>query len=139
MYNTRKQIPFFMLITTRRRISMFYEVLLLGQWEWNFLLLVILSVIVFVYSFLLKKYTTRRLGNKQAILFFLSLALLFLIIGTPLAALSHLSFSLHMLQMSLLYFIIPPLILAGIPERLFEKLLKIPIIKRAERIFFHQS
>ena len=78
-------------------------------------------------------------AQKKAILFFLSLALLFLIIGTPLAALSHLSFSLHMLQMSLLYFIIPPLILAGIPERLFEKLLKIPIIKRAERIFFHQS
>src|SRR5699024_12305552 len=49
---------------------------------------------------------------------------------------SHFSFSLHMIQMSILYFIIPPIFLLGIPEPLFQQLGKIPIIKKVRTFIF---
>src|SRR5699024_5347963 len=56
--------------------------------------------------------------------------------GSPLAAISHFSFSLHMIQMSILYFIIPPIFLLGIPEPLFRQLGKVPIIKKRRTFIF---
>src|SRR5699024_4141072 len=42
----------------------------------------------------------------------------------------------HMIQMSILYFIIPPIFLLGIPEPLFQQLGKITIIKKARTFIF---
>lgn len=113
---------------------MFYEVLLLGQLEWNFLLFVFLFGITIVYSYVLFKFTSIRLFSKQPVLFFLSLILLYITIGSPLSAFSHLSFSLHMVHMSFLYFIVPPLILAGIPKSLFDLRKKIPLFNGIQKV-----
>src|SRR5699024_5259569 len=64
------------------------------------------------------------------------LSLIYVTMGSPLAAISHFSFSLHMIQMSILYFIIPPIFLLGIPDPLFQQLRKIPIIKKVRTFIF---
>lgn len=115
---------------------MFFEVLFWEQLVWNLPLFIFLVGIAFVYSYLLKSFTTIRLYQKQPQFFFLSLSLLFLIIGSPLSAFSHLSFSLHMIQMSILFFIVPPIMLLGIPYSMFKKAITIiPMVKRISRLF----
>lgn len=114
---------------------MSYEILLFGELVWDFPLLALLIGILFLYVYLLRRYTTIKLYSKKPALFLLSICLLYGITGSPLAAFSHLSFSLHMLQMSILYFILPPLILAGIPAAFVEAILRNRNIKWVEKLF----
>jgi cytochrome c oxidase assembly factor CtaG len=122
-------------ITTGKEISMFYEVMLLGNLIWNVPLLVFLISISIVYSFVLQHFTNIRIYHKKPLFFFLSLILLQLLIGSPLTAFGHLSFSIHMIQMSILFFIIPPLLLAGIPKALLELTFKLPLVKKISKLF----
>ncbi|MFK9090185.1 cytochrome c oxidase assembly protein [Bacillus salipaludis] len=102
---------------------MFYAVWLEGQLVWNIPLLTGLICIAVLYGCLVTFYTNIKIYHKQPLLFFLCLGILYVTLGSPLSTLSHLSFSFHMMQMSILYFIIPPLFLLGIPES-FPKILK---------------
>lgn len=95
---------------------MFDDVWLQGQLLWNTPLLAGLIVAAALYGFLLMNFTNGIIHLKQPFLFFLGLVLLYVTIGSPLSTVSHLSFSLHMIQMSMLFFIIPPLFLLGIPD-----------------------
>ncbi|MBS4219687.1 cytochrome c oxidase assembly protein [Bacillus sp. FJAT-49711] len=88
-----------------------------GQLEWNFPLLFILAIIAILYALLLKHLTIIKIYHVRSILFFISISLFYLVIGSPLSVISHLSFSFHMIQMSILYFIIPPLFILGIPVK----------------------
>lgn len=97
---------------------MFYTMWLEGQLLWNMPLLACLIGLAVLYVFLLLAFTKIKPHQKQPLLFFLSLAIMCINFGSPLAAISHLSSSLHMLQLSILYFIIPPLFLLGIPDSL---------------------
>ncbi|WP_255259870.1 cytochrome c oxidase assembly protein [Lentibacillus sp. CBA3610] len=74
--------------------------------------------------------------SKQILLFFLALGLFYVVVGTPLSTISHFSFSLHMMQMSILYFIIPPLLLLGIPYRLYQQAWKNTVLKRFSKLNF---
>ncbi|MFC0015209.1 cytochrome c oxidase assembly protein [Allobacillus sp. GCM10007490] len=100
---------------------------------WNVPLLISLLIVSIVYVYTLKQFV--KTFNKQPILFFVGLIVLYFTLGTPLAAFSHLSFSSHMLQMSVLYFIIPPLILFGIPNILYHRMLDISVFKLIRRLF----
>ncbi|MFC5603696.1 cytochrome c oxidase assembly protein [Sporosarcina koreensis] len=71
-------------------------------------------------------YAKAGLVNRHTLLFSLGVLLLYFTIGSPFTIISHLSFSLHMIQMSILFFIIPPLILLGTPENLYRKTLNFP-------------
>lgn len=113
---------------------MAYELLLLGQLEWNISLLICLLCIAIVYAYLHKQFTDKKIHHKQPLLFFLAICLLYLLTGSPLSEISHLSFSLHMIQMSILYFILPPLFLTGIPDQLFHRISKIPTIQAMSRL-----
>ncbi|MBY7145067.1 cytochrome c oxidase assembly protein [Virgibacillus sp. NKC19-3] len=109
---------------------MFIKILLEDQSSWNIPLVVGLTCIAVLYSFFIKRDTRIPLTHLQPFLFFLGLGLWYLASGSPLATISHLSFSLHMIQMSLLYFIIPPLILLGIPDSIFKQVYQLPMIKK---------
>jgi len=109
---------------------MFFDLLLQGQLLWNLPLLAALIFIGGLYVFLLQSLTKVKIHQQQPLLFFLSLAILYLIIGSPLSSLSHLSFSLHMLQLSILYFIIPPLFLLGMPDSLLQQFGKTSVSKK---------
>lgn len=102
---------------------MFNSVLLDGQLEWNFPLSFILAIVAILYALSLKHFTNIKIYHVRPILFFTSIFLIFLMIGSPLSLISHLSFSFHMIQMSILYFIVPPLLLFGIPIKFKVKVL----------------
>ena len=84
---------------------MFYDVLLAGLLSWNTPLLAGIISIAVVYGCLVRHSTP----NKQPHFFFLGLSLLYLTIGSPLSTISHLFFSSHMVQMSILFFYCPTL------------------------------
>ncbi|MEN1967190.1 cytochrome c oxidase assembly protein [Lentibacillus sp. N15] len=101
-----------------------FELLLL-EGTWNISLLFSLLGIAFIYAWMLRRFATINVHRKQAFLFYGALIILYMITGSPIASIGHLSFSLHMIQMSLLYFIIPPMLMLGIPEQLI-KSIRIP-------------
>ncbi|MBO0994735.1 cytochrome c oxidase assembly protein, partial [Bacillus sp. SD088] len=87
--------------------------------EWSGIFLSILVCIAILYGILIKQATNLKLSSPQPLIFFLGLCLTYLIIESPLSILSHLLFSSHMLFMSIHYFIIPPLLLLGIPPSVY--------------------
>ncbi|WP_188633784.1 cytochrome c oxidase assembly protein [Lentibacillus kapialis] len=106
------------------------DALLLEQFlVWNIPLLAgcLLAGILYVYLFGRFKRIDR--GRRKSLFFFIALISLYAVTGSPLEAVSHLAFSLHMLQMSLLYFIIPPLLLLGIPDRLYRRIRELRILQ----------
>lgn len=88
--------------------------------SWNIALLIILVSISAIYWLLVKKYSVD--GPFQPYLFHISVGLFYLVFGSPLYVFSHVSFSTHMVQMSIFYFIVPPLLLLGIPGKLIKKI-----------------
>ncbi|MBY0121296.1 cytochrome c oxidase assembly protein [Bacillus sp. S/N-304-OC-R1] len=106
-----------------------YLLLISNALEWNIPILMTSIFILISYILLVKQTTELTIMHKQPLLFLLSLALLVLIVGSPLAAIAHLSFSLHMIQMSILFFIIPPLLLLGIPKPIYQLLSKVILIR----------
>lgn len=89
---------------------------------WNIPFLVGCLLIGFLYVYLFVRFGDSDGSRKKPLFFFLALISLYAVTGSPLAAASHLAFSLHMLQMSLFYFIIPPLLLQGIPGWLYRRI-----------------
>src|SRR5699024_9441065 len=112
------------------RDAMFHDVLLAGR-VWNIAWFIGLICVALLYIFSIRRYIMVKLQYVLSLLFFFCLSLIYITMGSPLTAISHFSFILHMIQMSILYFIIPPIFLLGIPEPLFQQLGKIPIIKKA--------
>lgn len=110
--------------------NMFHEVLLLeGHLVWNIPLLAFLICVTILYACVLMHLTPKKIAYKQPLFFFLGLGLLYLTLGSPLTTISHYFFSSHMVQMSLVFFIVPPFLLLGIPEHVFQRLRKIPVIQ----------
>lgn len=103
------------------------KALLVGQLTWNIPLLMMFTIITIVY--IIQLYKIQPLSHvKQPVLFFCGWWLLYLAIGSPLLAISYLSFSFHMIHMSFLYFIIPPLILLGIPYDMYKRFMNLRIL-----------
>ncbi len=97
---------------------------------WNVPLLVLTISLTVVYLMNIK----RKIKPLQPILFLTGIWLLYMIIGSPLVAISYLSFSFHMIQMSFLFFIVPPLILLGIPTNIYEKIVALPYFGEIRRL-----
>lgn len=106
--------------------------LLAGQLMWNVPLLICGLLLLIIYFRYLKQH--QIIAGKQALLFIGGVGLLYIIIGSPLLPISYLSFSLHMIQMSILFFIIPPLLLLGIPWQIYEQFQNSILIKRISSI-----
>lgn len=75
------------------------------------------------------------LTRKQAILFILSMNLLYVVKGSPIDLLGHIMFTYHMVQMSILLIIVTPLLMLSIPNWLWEAFIKLPVIKQVFRFF----
>lgn len=83
--------------------------------QWNFILLWLLAVILVGYIVLFKK---EQDFFKKFRFFFSALLIFFLAMGSPLHVLGdHYLFSAHMLEQSLIYTALPPLLLLGVPLR----------------------
>ncbi|WP_343751214.1 cytochrome c oxidase assembly protein [Lentibacillus halophilus] len=114
----------------------YIQLLVGGQLEWGYPLLAFLCCIAVLYAFLIKRYTQLKLIHIEPLFFLFGLGLLYVTAGSPLADISHLSLSLHMIQMSILYFLIPPVFLLGIPDQLFNHVFQILKLNRISKLFF---
>lgn len=103
--------------------------------EWSGIFFMILVFIALLYGTLIKQGTNLKLYSPQPLIFFFSLCVAYLIIESPLSILSHLLFSSHMVFMSIHYFIIPPLLLLGIPPTLYAYLNHINKMRWIRRLF----
>ncbi|MCM3115279.1 cytochrome c oxidase assembly protein [Neobacillus sp. MER 74] len=112
---------------------MFYAMWLEGQLLWNMPLLACLICLTAIYVYVTASNTNIKFYQKQPLLYFLSLGIMYLTFGSPFETISHLSFSLHMLQMSILYFIISPLFVLGIPDALIQSLREHSLTKRVSK------
>ncbi len=104
---------------------------------WNPFYLLITIAVIGIYLFYTKNGPWKgSVTRGQKIWFIIGVTGFYIAKGTPLSVIGHhYSFSAHMLQMSLLYFIVPPLLLIGLPKVFFRKILGIRIIGRVFRFF----
>ncbi|HLS09807.1 cytochrome c oxidase assembly protein [Lentibacillus sp.] len=70
---------------------------------WNIPFLAGCLIVGILYVYLFERFKQSDGAHKKPLFFFLALISFYFATGSPLAAASHLAFSLHMLQMSLLY------------------------------------
>lgn len=96
-----------------------YEI---SRW-WNYPLLIFFLILTIIYLLATKNYAT---GKKR---FILGMTLIAVCLGSPLYGVGHLLFSVHMGQMAILFFFVPPLLLAGVPEESIQKAKRIDGIK----------
>ncbi|MDY0393203.1 cytochrome c oxidase assembly protein [Virgibacillus halophilus] len=92
------------------------EALLVGQLTWNMPMLICLLVIVLAYIYCARYWDYSGIHTLHISLFIIAAGLFYLLLGSPLKTISHLSFSFHMTYMSILYFFGPPLILMSLPH-----------------------
>lgn len=75
------------------------------------------------------------LTKKQGFFFTIGILLLYIIKGSPVDLLGHITFYTHMIQMAFLYLVIPPLLLIGIPPWIWRAIVNSRRIKPFFRFF----
>lgn len=101
---------------------------------WSPFFLLAMVIVLVGYYLLTVKYRQRftdaePLTIKQGVFFTSGLILLYAIKGGPLDLMGHLMFYAHMIQMAFLYLVIPPMIIVGIPQWIWRKVLDFSFIK----------
>ncbi|MRX71697.1 cytochrome c oxidase assembly factor CtaG [Bacillus lacus] len=96
-----------------------------------FLFVLLLSVLYFIIIGPLRNkfQDSEPVSPKTKALFITSMALLYIIKGSPVDLLSHLMFSAHMTQMAILYLVFTPLLIVSIPAWLWRAVIYKPVIK----------
>ncbi|WP_137742793.1 cytochrome c oxidase assembly factor CtaG [Robertmurraya siralis] len=102
-----------------------------------FLAMVALLAAYFLITITWRKHIngSEPLTTRQGIIFSTGVILLYIIKGSPIDLMSHLMFYAHMIQMAVLYLIIPPLFIVGIPQWIWKKLLGLPVIRSLFKFF----
>lgn len=101
---------------------------------WSPYFLVSLLVVTILYFMIVGPWRHRFAHSeptsiKQQILFLSGMIVLYISKGSPVDLLSHIIFSAHMVQMALLYLVVPPLFILGIPNWLWRKIVNAKVIK----------
>lgn len=73
---------------------------------------------------------SEKLTSKEATYFILAIVLLYGIKGSPVEIMSTILFSAHMAQMALLYLVVTPLIVLGIPKWIWKAAVELPVVKQ---------
>jgi putative membrane protein len=117
----------------------FFRLFLLPA-NWNDQLNLLFLITAIVYLLLTSQLKTwfpypEPVSGKTKGLFLLALIIYYFAVGSPLDLVGHELFSMHMLQMSLLYFVLPPLLLLGIPAYMWRPLIRLPVLRAIGRFF----
>ncbi|GCD83475.1 cytochrome c oxidase assembly factor CtaG [Parageobacillus thermoglucosidasius] len=101
---------------------------------WSPYFLAFLLLVTWLYFMVVGPWRTRFTNEgpptrKQKVYFVLGIVLLYVCQGSPIDLLGHLIFSAHMVQMAILNLLVPQLLILGIPNWLFERLLQIRPVK----------
>lgn len=107
---------------------------------WSPYFFIALSLVVAAFFLITVKYRDRFVGSepltkKEGTLFVTSIVLLYIIKGSPIDLLGHLTFSAHMIQMAVVNIVIPPILMISIPKWLWKKVINLKGIKPLFRFF----
>lgn len=107
---------------------------------WSPFFLVALITILVGYFLITIKFrekflTSEPLTRKEAALFTTGIVLLYLIKGSPLDLMGHLMFYAHMIQMAMLYLVIAPILIVGIPKWIWRNVLNQKLVKPVFQFF----
>ncbi|WP_227395639.1 cytochrome c oxidase assembly factor CtaG [Jeotgalibacillus aurantiacus] len=73
---------------------------------------------------------SRPLTKKETILFLTAMITIYIIKGSPVDVWGHILFSVHMVQMGIFYLLVPPLLIAAIPNYMWKAFLNIAVLKQ---------
>ncbi|WP_226665890.1 cytochrome c oxidase assembly factor CtaG [Metabacillus litoralis] len=101
---------------------------------WSPYFLIILLIITTLFFMVIGPWRTKfknstPVTTKQKVIFVSAILSLYISKGSPVDLLGHIMFSAHMTQMAILYLVVPPLLILGIPNWLWEFILYRPVIK----------
>lgn len=100
------------------------------DWNWDFKVVLVCAAIIWIYLVVQRFRTTQA-----AIWFTLGMAVLIVALLSPLDVLGgHYLFSAHMVQHLLLIQLIPPLLLVGIPPKLWKRIMRQPLVQKIESV-----
>lgn len=107
---------------------------------WSPFFLVALITILVGYFLITIKFrdkfsTSEPLARREAALFTTGIVLLYLIKGGPIDLMGHLMFYAHMIQMAMLYLVIAPLLIVGIPKWIWRNILNQKLVKPMFQFF----
>ncbi len=88
---------------------------------WSPYLFLVTLLIIALYFYITYFKAGDQFKKKEAVYFLIAMILLYIIKGSPIDLLGHLSFSVHMVQMAFLFLVIPPFFLLGLPDWLLKK------------------
>ncbi|MCA1053381.1 cytochrome c oxidase assembly factor CtaG [Rossellomorea aquimaris] len=101
---------------------------------WSPFFIVALLFITVVYFLVTVKWRSsfkesEPLKRKEAIYFILAILLVYVLKGSPVEVMSTILFSAHMTQMALLFLVVAPLIVMGIPHWVWKAIISLPVVK----------
>ncbi|MBM7647251.1 putative membrane protein [Bacillus ectoiniformans] len=107
---------------------------------WSPLFMLMIAFVTALYFLITVKWrkdfkVSEPLTRKQAVLFISAMAVLYVIKGSPLDLMGHIMFSYHMVQMAVLYLVVPPLLIKAIPWWVWKPVLELPVIKPVVNFF----
>ncbi|MEB3102601.1 cytochrome c oxidase assembly protein [Ferviditalea candida] len=110
--------------------------------SWNLKLAAVqllLSIGYLLLAAIARKLSGNFISVRRMLSFLLGMGLFYISWGSPLYFLAHVFFSLHMVQMSLLYFFAPPLLILGFSAEMLEWLWRYVPFHRAWRMLAHPA
>lgn len=90
-------------------------------WSPYFFAFTIIIAALYFYITFFRLRDKKQFKIKEAVFFSIGMVLLYLVKGSPIDLLGHLSFTVHMIQMAFLFLVIPPILLLGTPDWLLRK------------------
>ncbi|MGM7720238.1 cytochrome c oxidase assembly factor CtaG [uncultured Metabacillus sp.] len=107
---------------------------------WSPYFLVVMILITLLYFLIIGPWRSKfsestPVSTKQKLLFISSIVALYISKGSPVDLLGHIMFSAHMTQMAILYLVVPPLLILGIPVWLWKAIIYRPVIKPLMKVF----
>ncbi|KGR92189.1 cytochrome C oxidase assembly protein [Ureibacillus massiliensis 4400831 = CIP 108448 = CCUG 49529] len=99
--------------------------------------IIFLTVLYFLVTVTWRKdfKVSEPLKKSEAIYFLLAMITLYIVIGSPIDLLSHILFTMHMVQMALLLLLVPVFLIKGIPWWIWRIVVNAPVVKTIFKIF----
>ena len=106
---------------------------------WSPYFLCLLMIVGFLYAQCTGRWRGRfahseQIKKSEAFYFYSALLLIYVIKGSPLDVLAHISFTMHMVQMAFLLLLVPIFIIKGIPAWLWQTFISNPLVQPIWRI-----
>ena len=101
---------------------------------WSPIFLSMMILVLVAYFLIIGKYRSyiphaEKVSKKQQFYFVTGIVLLYLVKGGPIDLLGHIIFSAHMTEMAILYTVVPPLLLLGLPNWLLERVIQVRVVR----------